>query len=289
MSSTKSPKGEDLHNLPLARSTHVQPWKSRGTNPSLALASYLPQVDLAALLGFLEAPIITIAFDEFAYDCWYPLKKHAKQFLRVKDFEYAIKSFNAVPEVFLTATGREEADYFDPTTFQRIRDVTQWWQHIAHFLRRVYTWATVEMKDLPIRPYLLDPRYRIPILIGAFATIINVRHGIDMKLPDRNEYWYKFGSLDSHQRWRARWPSNPMEYGGIETRLLTLVMSCEKEIDSAWFQPIIEAARAEFKMPPPDNNLEWVWMPDSGAFEPNIMPKKHVPTSVLRKHTYPKK
>ncbi|KAI0101272.1 hypothetical protein F4814DRAFT_432851 [Daldinia grandis] len=173
-------------------------WATPLTRAAIGLASWLPEVDTAAIVEFVEFPKIQLAVSKFEGEYWsqVPEFDSMHRFISSRQFKRAAVSFQASPVVdcpdLKFRTLRPEGPY----------------HHIATFMREVFTWAVVERADLAIRPYLLPGgKYQIPILVGTLAAYLFVS-GND-SIP-RNPTEDKLASSSQTQKlpvypeWRAR-------------------------------------------------------------------------------------
>ncbi|KAI0013791.1 hypothetical protein F4779DRAFT_561382 [Xylariaceae sp. FL0662B] len=255
-------------------------WATPLTSAALALASWIPEVDTAALIQFVDSPMVQLAWLEFEKDVWLqipdtrnatgPVQMPYRRCIKMKEWEAAVILFKNDPE----RSGRK-LHWLE--SHAGAKDNWQLEDHIAWFMLRIHIWATTKVKDLPIRPYLLDVDQRPQILAGALAACIRV-HG-QGKFPEPpKDSWnheraeFHPGWLPMFQEWRARHDTRDPE---APRRLIYLTRKTgaayqEKDLqsDALWFQLFIQRAKAGFDTGVFEGEGDWEWRSDAGFFAP---------------------
>ncbi|KAI1483370.1 hypothetical protein K445DRAFT_12121 [Daldinia sp. EC12] len=159
-------------------------WATPFTRVAIALSSWLPEVDTAALVEFVEFPRIQLAFAKIRGEY---LSKRA--IYKPGDIDYyvvtrAVEMFRMFPEGQHVAT---------KSSGLRPREACH---HIMTFMQEVYISTVVERHDLSIRPFLLPGEpHRIPILAGVFAAYILIRNETHLSAQ---------AQLGAYPKWQAR-------------------------------------------------------------------------------------
>ncbi|KAI1080241.1 hypothetical protein F5B20DRAFT_580638 [Whalleya microplaca] len=255
-------------------------WTTPMISTGLALASWMPEVDTAALVQFVDSPMVQLAFLEFERDIWLkipdtrnatpPARMPYRRCIKMKEWETAVSLFTNNP------LERYHLQYLEAN--MSTKDDWKVEDHIALFWGRIYTWVTNEVKDLPIRPYLLDGNQRIPILAGVLAACIRV-HGKG-QFPDPPTKSWGHRRVEFHpgwfamiQEWRIRHASGDPD---ASQRLLYLAQKTSAEYtekalesDTQWFQLFLYRAKLGFDLTGEFHGEDnWEWRCDVGFFAP---------------------
>ncbi|KAL7621425.1 hypothetical protein AAE478_008747 [Parahypoxylon ruwenzoriense] len=250
-------------------------WATPFTSAAMGLASWIPQVETAALLQLVESPAVQQAFYEFEGDFWSRLpdtqntgtsvRMPYRRSIRMKELETAVSLFETDPKIIRSGT-----QFWAPGA----KDEWHAHQHICRFMRRVWTWAILEEKNIPIRPYLLDTEQRPQILLGALFVCIRI-HG-QGKFPEgpqgRNS---EYGPLwfPAYQEWRIRHDSHDPD---APRRLLYFARKTAAQYnntilvdDTRFFEGLIRQAKVSFDTQLWPGREQWVWQSDTGYFNPS--------------------
>ncbi|KAI2780901.1 hypothetical protein F4815DRAFT_444801 [Daldinia loculata] len=180
-------------------------WATPLTRAAIGLASWLPEVDAAAIIEFVEFPKIRLAVSKFEGEYWSKVSEfdRSHRFISSIDFRKAAASFQYSPVVdrpdFKLRSLRPELPH----------------HHIATFMREVFTWTVVERADLAIRPYLLPGnKFQLPILVGTLAAYLFVsgnNHMPGTAKEDMSGSSSQKQKLPVYPEWRARHDPNDPE------------------------------------------------------------------------------
>ncbi|KAI0897269.1 hypothetical protein F4806DRAFT_393609 [Annulohypoxylon nitens] len=273
-------------------------WMSRFTYPMLGLKCWLPEkVPALALLQMIECPLIDFSFHEFYNDCAslisssYDVEGIMKTDdgqlrIRIGTLKAAVEDFLADPDidtalfgVLAHVKGREGDDqegvrFVDPDDYRRqIKKTWNGYQHIAHFMRRLYLFALNPAVNLRIKPFILDPKTQIPILLGAFMVYMFVHEegGYPELGPVDETHPCESNLPVEMDRWTARYESvNEMTRFFLaaiskEFRISVMNERKDKYYDIAeHFKLFVRFAKDKFRkisVPPP---IEWWWACERG-------------------------
>ncbi|KAI1658777.1 hypothetical protein F4813DRAFT_388543 [Daldinia decipiens] len=219
-------------------------WATPLTRAAIGLASWLPEVDPAAIIEFVEFPKIRLAVSKFEGEYWSKVSEfdRSHRFISSITFRKAAASFQYSPVVdrpdFKLSSLRPQLPY----------------HHIVTFMREVFTWTVVERTDLAIRPYLLPGnKNQLPILVGTLAAYLFVSDNDSMPgtpIEDMSGLSSKKETLPVYPEWKARHDPNDPE---ASRRLLYLSYEnadwyrvLQEYSEAGWLETLMQQLQPEF-------------------------------------------
>ncbi|KAI1092803.1 hypothetical protein F5B19DRAFT_452815 [Rostrohypoxylon terebratum] len=279
-------------------------WMSHFAYPTLGLKYWLPdEVPALALLQMIECPLIDFSFREFYNDCASLIcssfdvegimkTDDGKLRIRIATFKSAVGDFLANAEVDYSLFGvlahvegkegddQEGVRFVDPDDYRRqIKKTWNCYQHIAHFMRRLYSFVLDPRLNMRIKPFVQDRKTQIPILLGAFMVYMFVHEESDYpELGPVDDFHPCESSLPVDvDRWTCRYESvNEM------TRFFLAAISKEFKISitkrredkyfdiAEYFKLFIRSAKNDFKTISAPPAAEWWWFCERGHALPYL-------------------
>ncbi|KAI8961797.1 hypothetical protein F5Y11DRAFT_215873 [Daldinia sp. FL1419] len=198
-------------NFTRAEKRRYDRWATPLTCAAVALASWIPEIDTAAVVEFFECPKVQTAVAEFQRDMWEGQDATvSSQVLTVPDFMQAARYFEHDNGSQSSHGSRDFSIYgsqdSEPSSAPAAPSPLSHSKHINNFMNRIYDWVIEDGIGLKIKPYF-STKFLIPILAGTLASYMyvcnsNVIQGTG-SVDDLSTFWPQ-EQLPVYLEWRAR-------------------------------------------------------------------------------------